>query len=156
MVEVAEEHAADFALRAEQHDRENSYVAENFDLMKKSGLLAAAAPEQFGGIGVESVHDITVAISRLARGCGSTAIAANMHIGSVWVVARTWQQGIASGEAVDAGVGRFLPLLGKSQVVLSGAGTESGSSAFAFPQTDGHAGRRRLRDQRAQDLRHQL
>lgn len=50
MVEVAEEHAADFALRAEQHDRENSYVAENFDLMKKSGLLAAAAPEQFGGM----------------------------------------------------------------------------------------------------------
>ena len=72
MVELAEQHAADFATRAEQHDRDNSYVAENFDLMKKSGFLAAAAPTQFGGLGVESVHDITVAISRLARGCAAS------------------------------------------------------------------------------------
>jgi alkylation response protein AidB-like acyl-CoA dehydrogenase len=136
MVELAEEHAADFATRAEQHDRENSYVAENVDLMKKSGLLAAAAPEQFGGLGVESVHDITVAISRLARGCASTAIAANMHIGAVWVVTRAWQQGIAAGDPeVEEGLGRFLPILGQSLAVLSGAGTESGSAAFAFPQT---------------------
>ena len=27
MVELAEQHAADFATRAEQHDRDNSYVA---------------------------------------------------------------------------------------------------------------------------------
>jgi alkylation response protein AidB-like acyl-CoA dehydrogenase len=77
-----------------------------------------------------------VAISRLARGCGSTAIAANMHIGAVWLVTRAWQQGIAAGDpAVEDGVGRFLPLLGASQVVLSGAGTESGNS-FAFPLTE--------------------
>src|SRR5437773_5531575 len=74
MVELAEEHAADFATRAAEHDLENTFVAENFDLMKESGLLAAAAPKEFGGLGVESAHDITVAISRLARGCGSTAI----------------------------------------------------------------------------------
>ena len=104
-------------------------------LMKKSGLLAAAAPEQFGGLGVESAHDITVAISRLARGCGSTAIAANMHIGAVWVVTRNWRQGIATGDtAASEGLGQFLPVLGQSQVIVSGAGTESGSS-FVFPQT---------------------
>ena len=95
MVELAEEHAADFATRAAEHDRENTFVAENFDRMKESGLLAAAAPKEFGGLGVGSAHDITVAISRLARGCGSTAIAANMHIGAVWVVTRNWRQGIA-------------------------------------------------------------
>src|SRR5256885_15483139 len=128
MVELAEEHAADFATRAAEHDRENTFVAENFDLMKQSGLLAAAAPEEFGGLGVESAHDITVAISRLARGCGSTAIAANMHIGAVWVVARAWQQGIAAGDAaVEDGVGRLLPVLRESQVIISGAGNESGN-----------------------------
>src|SRR2546423_13499079 len=135
MVELAEPHAADFATRAAEHDRENTFVAENFDLMKASGLLAAAAPEQFGGLGVESAHDITVAISRLARGCGSTAIAANMHIGSVWVVTRNWRHGIASGDtAATEGLGQFLPVLGRSQALVSGAGTEPGS-AFVFPQT---------------------
>ena len=34
MVELAVEHAADFATRAQLHDRENSYVSENFDAMK--------------------------------------------------------------------------------------------------------------------------
>jgi alkylation response protein AidB-like acyl-CoA dehydrogenase len=135
MVELAEEHAADFATRAAEHDRNNTFVAENFDRMKKSGLLAGPAPEQFGGLGVESAHDITVAISRLARGCGSTAIAANMHIGAVWVVTRQWQQGIASGDtAATEGLGQFLPVLGKSLALVSGAGTESGA-AFVFPQT---------------------
>jgi alkylation response protein AidB-like acyl-CoA dehydrogenase len=136
MVELAEEHSVDFATRAAEHDRENSFVAENFDLMKKSGFLAAAAPEEFGGLGVDSVHDVTIAISRLARGCASSAITANMHIGAVWVVTRTWQQGRLAGDsAVEEGLGRFLPILGASQVIVSGAGTESGSAAFAFPQT---------------------
>jgi len=136
MVELADEHAADFATRAQLHDRENSYVVENIDAMKKSGFLAACAPEEFGGLGVESVHDITVAISRLGRGCGASAISANMHIGAVWLVARAWQQGMAAGDpAVGEGVARFLPLLGRSQVVLSGAGTESGNS-FVFPLTE--------------------
>src|SRR5437763_11527710 len=134
MVELAEEHAADFATRAAEHDRENRFVAENFDLMKTSGFLAAAAPEQFGGLGVESVHDITVAISRLARGCGSTAIAANMHIGAVWVVTRTWKRAVAAGDDAANGLGQFLPVLGKSLAIVSGAGTESGNS-FVFPQT---------------------
>lgn len=135
MIELAEEHAADFATRAEQHDRENTFVGENFELMKQSGFLAAAAPEEFGGLGVESVHDITVAISRVARGCGSTAIAANMHIAAVWTVTRTWSRGRLAQEPVDEGIGQFLPFLGNSQVIISGAGTETGSSAFAFPQT---------------------
>jgi alkylation response protein AidB-like acyl-CoA dehydrogenase len=135
MVELAEEHAADFATRAADHDRDNTFVAENFDLMKKSGLLASAAPERFGGLGVESAHDITVAISRLARGCASTAIAANMHIGSVWVVTRNYQQGLLTGDTeASEGLGQFLPFLGQSRVIVSGAGTESGSS-FVFPQT---------------------
>jgi alkylation response protein AidB-like acyl-CoA dehydrogenase len=135
MVELAEVHAADFATRAADHDRDNTFVAENFERMKASGLLAAAAPEEFGGLGVESAHDITVAISRLARGCGSTAIAANMHIGAVWVVTRNWREGLASGDtAASEGLGQFLPFLGRSQVLVSGAGTEAGSS-FVFPQT---------------------
>jgi len=135
MVALAEEHAPDFATRAADHDRENRFVAENFDAMKKSGILAAAAPEKFGGLGVESIHDITVAVSRLARGCASTAIAANMHIGAVWVVARGWSQALDAGDtSVEEGVGRFLPILGQSQVIISGAGTETGA-AFVFPQT---------------------
>ncbi|MEX0800042.1 MAG: acyl-CoA dehydrogenase family protein [Dehalococcoidia bacterium] len=128
LVTLAEEHAADFATRADQHDRENTFVAENFEAMKQSGFFGACAPEEFGGIGVDSVHDLTVAISRLARGCPSTAISANMHMAGVLTVTRGWRQAQRTGDAATAALMQgFLPALGQGTVVTSGAGTERGS-----------------------------
>ena len=90
-VKLAEEHAEDFATRADQHDREGSFPAENVEAMKKSGLMAATVPEEFGGLGVESMHDTALAIGRLGRGDGSTAIATNMHTFGGWAVTRAWK-----------------------------------------------------------------
>ena len=82
-VALAEEHAADFATRAAEHDRDGTFPTENFQAMQESGFLAGPVPEEFGGLGVFSIHDMGVAMSRLARGDGSCAIAANMHLTSV-------------------------------------------------------------------------
>jgi hypothetical protein len=84
---LCEDHAFDFAVRAAVHDRENTCVAENTEAMKSSGVLACA-PAEFGGLGVESVHDLGVAASRPGRGRASTAIAAHAYIGGVWAVTR--------------------------------------------------------------------
>ena len=43
-VALAEEHAEDFATRADQHDRENSFPMENIEAMQKSGFMAATVP----------------------------------------------------------------------------------------------------------------
>ena len=75
-VELADEHAADFATRADEHDREGSFPFENFEAMRESGFLAATVPERFGGLGVDKLHDFGVGICRLSRGDGSTGIAA--------------------------------------------------------------------------------
>ena len=48
-----------------------------------SGYFAAPIPEELGGLGVTSVHDVLVASSRLARGDASVAIGVNMHLVSV-------------------------------------------------------------------------
>jgi alkylation response protein AidB-like acyl-CoA dehydrogenase len=144
MVALAEEHAVDFATRADEHDRENTYVAENFEAMKRSGLLGACAPQEHGGLGVNSVHDLTVAISRLARGCPSTAISANMHMAGVMVVTRWWRQAEKAGDQATAvQMGGFLSLLGPSHIVISGAGTEAGTVVGvpfteATPSQDGY------------------
>jgi hypothetical protein len=37
-------------------------------------------PQELGGLGLESPHDLMVGVSRLGRGRASTAIAFNMHI----------------------------------------------------------------------------
>src|SRR5258707_13411417 len=84
-VSLAEQHAADFSTRADQHDREGSFPFENIEAMQRSGMMAGCVPVELGGLGVEAMHDTVVAISRLGRGDGSTAIAATMHLFSSWM-----------------------------------------------------------------------
>ena len=104
LVALCEEHAIDFMTRAAQHDRENTFVAENLAAMRKTRVLAACVPEEYGGLGVTSVHDIMVAVSRLARGCASSAISWNMHVTNTLGI-RRWltatEAGIASAERRD-------------------------------------------------------
>ncbi len=134
MVELAEEHATDFATRAAQHDADNSFVSENFDAMRASGFLAATAPVETGGLGVDSLHDMTVAVSRLARGCGATAIAANMHLGFAFDITRTLRRADVDGPFA-AQLAILVKLLGRGRLVMSHAGTEPGG-AFSFPTTE--------------------
>jgi alkylation response protein AidB-like acyl-CoA dehydrogenase len=101
-VALAEQHAADFATRAAQHDREGSFPVENIAAMQRSGVMAACVPLECGGLGVESLHDAVLGMNRLGRGDGSTAIAATMHIFSAWVLTRTWRAATAAGETPQA------------------------------------------------------
>ena len=89
VVELAKEHADDFATRAVEHDREGSYPYENFEAMRKSGYHVLTVPEEVGGLGA-NIEEFCRAQFYLAQGCGSTAMAANMHLqvagrrGDIW------------------------------------------------------------------------
>ena len=69
-VELVEQHAAEFAARAELHDREGSFPVEAFEAMKGSSLVTAAVAPEFGGLGVSSLHDLMVGLNRLGRADG--------------------------------------------------------------------------------------
>lgn len=128
LVKLAEQHAADFATRADQHDREGSFPFENIEALRTSGVMAACVPVDLGGLGVESVHDYVLGINRLGRGDGSTAIAANMHIFRPWWM--TWHWRAAKVDGNQQLVDRFEPILrriGAGQLVICGLISEPGT-----------------------------
>jgi len=87
-VTLCEQHATDFAQRAGDHDHNGTFAFKNIEDLKGSGVMGACAPENLGGLGVESVHDFAVGISRLGKGDGSTAIASTMHMFRPWRLTR--------------------------------------------------------------------
>lgn len=134
-VEMAEKHAADFAPRAAAHDADGSFPYENIEEMKASGFTLAPLPEYHGGIGLESVHDLMVGVSRLARADGSTAIAINMHLAAAWIVSRNLAAAVRAGDLNGRdSLSLFLGLLGGGSIVLTNA-TEAGTTP-GWPQAE--------------------
>jgi alkylation response protein AidB-like acyl-CoA dehydrogenase len=126
-VDLAEQHAAEVAVRADEHDRAGTFPREAFESMKESGFLTAPVPEEFGGRGLTSFHDLGVGLNRLARGDGSVAIAANMHLTFCLIGARTLRGAKEDGdqEQVER-LGGFMQLLGQGAIAMANA-TEPGT-----------------------------
>lgn len=61
-----------------EHDREDSFVAENYSALKKEGFFAAAIPEELGGGGLSHSRMCDL-ICQLGQYCSSTALASSMH-----------------------------------------------------------------------------
>ena len=77
LVACAESLGARLAERAAAHDADGTLAFENIAALKNAGFFAAPIPEQFGGMGVDSVHDLLVASSRLARSDAASTIGLN-------------------------------------------------------------------------------
>ncbi|AMJ62072.1 acyl-CoA dehydrogenase family protein [Bosea sp. PAMC 26642] len=89
VAEIATELGAIFAGRAEQAVDEDSFVADNFALLKTSGLVEAGVPVELGGGGAD-VDELAEMLRILAYHCGSTALAFSMHTHQVAVPAWRW------------------------------------------------------------------
>jgi alkylation response protein AidB-like acyl-CoA dehydrogenase len=98
-VQLAAELGARFAERAAGHDRENTFVEENFALLRESGYTALAIPEELGGLGA-SLRQVCYAQAELARYCGATALAVNMHIYLTLTNMYRWRNGADAAEAL--------------------------------------------------------
>ena len=156
LVALAETLAEDFATRAGQHDKEGSYPFESIEALKAAGYFGAPIPEELGGLGVTSVHDVVVASSRLARGDASVAIGVNMHLTVLMAIVRRWQVARESGnERRAAAFGGFLEWVAEDGVVLAAAVSER-SQDLTRPVHDRRAHRVGLDDRREQGLLHDV
>src|ERR687886_2166075 len=98
LVACAESLAPQLAVTAAEHDERGSYPHANVALLKEAGYFTAPIPRELDGQGVDSVHDILVASSRLARGDASTTIGLNMHLVVVLSMVQRWRVACHRGD----------------------------------------------------------
>ena len=71
--------AAQFAVRAAEHDRTGSFPYDHFEAARRAGYTAASVPAEYGGGGY-GLDDVALAQIELAKGDGSTALGLAMHL----------------------------------------------------------------------------
>jgi len=108
IVAAADQLASTFAGRSTKHDREGSFPHDNFADMRESGYLKLTVPKQYGG-DEASLYEFVLAQDHLARGDGSTALAAGWHLGQVMQLrlSRSWPEALYASfckEVVSKGV----------------------------------------------------
>ena len=67
-----------FSLRAQMYDQIATFPFENYEDMRRAGILAMTVPESFGGLGVRYAEYALLA-AEMGRWCGATALTFNMH-----------------------------------------------------------------------------
>ena len=88
LLEEARRLAPAFAARADKHDAEGSFPADDFADLRASGLLGLMVPTGLGGGGASFADYAEVALE-LAAGSGSTALVYNMHASVTGALALT-------------------------------------------------------------------
>lgn len=74
--------AEKFAARADAHDRDGSFAAENAEDMRAAGLCKLTVPTQYGGDGANPLEMAQV-LEHIGMGDGSTALGLAMHLNIV-------------------------------------------------------------------------
>jgi alkylation response protein AidB-like acyl-CoA dehydrogenase len=87
--DIARELGPIFEQRANEASDEDKFVADNFALLKTSGLVEAGVPAELGGGGA-TVDELAAMLRILGYHCGSTALAFAMHTHQVAIPAWRW------------------------------------------------------------------
>lgn len=127
-VELADGLAAEFAERAAEHDRDGSFPFENYERMAEAGYLGLTVPEELGGMGA-NLRELLLAQEHLAGGCGSTALAVNMHVSPIGQLASLWR---TSG---DPKLESFLREAATGKIVYASMTAERGHSVLMKSNT---------------------
>jgi len=128
LLELAGTLADDFATRADEHDRDNSFPYENFERLKETNYIALPIAEELGGLG-GTLLDFCLCQERLAQGCASTALAVNMHLFALGSMMETMDQN-------DLRLKLMASMQAQQKLIIGGGFTEAEIGGnWGFPTT---------------------
>lgn len=118
IIALAKQLAAEFAPRAEQHDRDGSFPFENIARLKETGYTTLTTPQAYGGWGVTPLTFV-LAQEQLVQGCSATAFAINMHCNTV---------GFYTPFMTPVQKELYLGNVGRKRMLMNGFYTEGGGA----------------------------
>ena len=118
-----------FARRAAAHDRDGTFVAENYADLKAARMMSAGIPAELGGGGL-SHSQLCDLVHQLAKYCPSTALAYSMH--SHLIAATVWKHLHGMG-----GEELLRKVADQQLVLLSTGGTDWVNSNGTLTKVDG-------------------
>ena len=113
VVDLAARLVPALAERAAHYDEADAFAHEDVDELVASGYTAITVPRELGGLGASAL-DLVAAQSRLAEGSPATALAVNMHLHGVGILA----------EGLRDRVEPFLKLVATDGAMLAGGFSE--------------------------------
>ncbi|WP_103343321.1 acyl-CoA dehydrogenase family protein [Amycolatopsis sp. CA-126428] len=100
------------------HDRDQSFPADVFARFAESGVLGATVPAELGGLGVERLHDVALALLRIGAADASTALALHVQYSRGLTLTYEWRHGTPAAKALAE---RVLRGMGSGAIAVCGA-----------------------------------
>jgi alkylation response protein AidB-like acyl-CoA dehydrogenase len=118
LLDLLEGHLPRIAETAQDNDRTGTFPAETFAAFGKDGILGATAPAELGGLGVDRLHDVALALATVAAADASTALALHVQFSRGLTLTYDWQHG--STPACRALARRLLRGMGGGTSLICG------------------------------------
>jgi acyl-CoA dehydrogenase len=96
---LARQIGPELAARTAEHDANDTFVAESYELLKASGFFSAHVPAALGGGGA-SHAEMAAVLRELAHHDASAALALSMHTHLVAAATWRWNNGDTGGEGL--------------------------------------------------------
>jgi alkylation response protein AidB-like acyl-CoA dehydrogenase len=115
LLRLIETHRPAIAEAAPVNDRNGTFPHEVFEGLRKDGVLGATVPSALGGLGVERLHDVSLALLKVAEADASTALALHMQLSRALTLTYEWRTGPAHARALAE---RLLRGMGSGESVV--------------------------------------
>jgi len=116
LIGLIETHLPAVAAAARDNDRDGTFPRDIFEELRKSGVLGATVPCVLGGLGVDRLHDVSLALLRVAEADASTALALHMQLSRALTLTYEWRTGPALARTLAE---RLLRGMGSGEAIVS-------------------------------------
>ncbi|MBZ6261105.1 acyl-CoA/acyl-ACP dehydrogenase [Streptomyces olivaceus] len=108
LLERIAEHLPRIRATAAENDRAAKFPTETFDAFRKEGLMGATVPAELGGLGVDRLFDVGVALQYVAQADASTALALHLQFSRGLTLGYEWRHGAANARALAERMMRMM------------------------------------------------